>query len=80
MSKTGKSFVNGIEDQLCTHPMEGYRGFICPKEVFRRLSLTVRQYPFMLLGGEGHGENKVSCLRTEHTDTVTRPGLEPGKW
>ena len=43
---------------------------------FRQVSLTVHQYPFIVLGWERHCESKVSCPRTHHKKP--RPGLEPG--
>ena len=36
---------------------------------------TIRQYPFILLGGERYCESKVSCPRTPHN--VSGQGLEP---
>ena len=36
---------------------------------------NIHQYPFILLGGERHGESKVSCPRTKQS--LTQPGLEP---
>ena len=33
---------------------------------FVRFSPTIRQYPFILLGGERYCESKVSCPRTHH--------------
>ena len=36
---------------------------------FARFSPTICRYPFILLGGERHGENTTQC---------PRPGLEPG--
>ena len=38
-------------------PMPGYPPAFC------RVALTVRQYPFIFLGGERHCESKVSCPR-----------------
>ena len=35
---------------------------------FRQVFLTVRRYPFILLGGEKHCETEVSCPRTQHND------------
>ena len=33
---------------------------------FHQVSMTVHWYPFIHLGGERHGESKVSCPRTQH--------------
>ena len=35
---------------------------------FRLVSLTVRRYPFIILGGERHCEIEVSCPRTQQND------------
>ena len=35
---------------------------------FNQATLTIGQYPFILLGGEGHCQGKVSCPRTQHND------------
>ena len=37
-----------------------------PSLVTSQVSLTVRRYPFILLGGEMRCESKVSCPRTQH--------------
>ena len=41
-----------------------------PPPAFHQASLTIHQYPFILLGGERHGESKVSCPRTKHIDSA----------
>ena len=42
---------------------------------FHQVSLTVRWYPFLLLGGERLCESKVSCPRTQNNDPGQ--GLNP---
>ena len=53
----------------------GFESIAGNPPAFRQVSLTVRVYQFILLGGERH--LRVKCLAQEH-NTVTRPGLEPG--
>ena len=38
--------------------------YLLRMHAFCQIYLTVRQYPFILLGGERHCESKVSCPRT----------------
>ena len=44
---------------------------------FFQVSLTVRRYPFILLGGERHYCMRVKCFVQEH-NPMTWPGLELG--
>ena len=48
-----------------------------PPRIFHRAPLRIRWYPFLLLVGERHGENNLSCLRIQECSTMTRSGLEP---
>ena len=49
---------------------------------FHQASLTICQYPFILLGGEWHCFRKVYCTRTQHIDLVrswtqtSQPGVQ----
>ena len=57
---------------LVAHTAGAYPGLHSMKRLGVLLLLLdgmlVRQYPFILLGGEGHHESKVSCPKTQHHD------------
>ena len=48
-----------------------------PPRVFYQATLRIRWYPFILLVGERHCENNLSCLRIQECSTMTQSGLEP---
>ena len=48
-----------------------------PPRVFYQATLRIRWYPFILLVGERHCENNLSCPRIQEYSPMTRSGLEP---
>ena len=48
-----------------------------PPRVFHQAPLRIRWYPFLLLVGERHCENNLSCPRIQEYSTMTRSGPEP---
>ena len=56
---------------LDASPSQGYAAAAPPPPLpptFHQVSLTIFQYPFILLVGERHSEVKLFCRRTQHFD------------
>lgn len=51
---------------LDASPSQGYAPPLPP--TFHQVSLTICQYPFILLGGARHSEGKLFCWRTQYFD------------